>query len=38
MRVFCGLIFKNMLDFVAKIFNLLFVLLKCGNIAPQTNK
>jgi hypothetical protein len=38
MRVFCGLIFKNMLDFAAKIFNILFVLSKSGNIAPQTNK
>jgi acyl carrier protein len=38
MRIFCGLIFKNMLEFEAKIFNILFVLSKSGNIAPQTNK
>jgi hypothetical protein len=38
MSDFWCLNFKNMLDFYAKIFNLLFVLLKCGNIAPQTNK
>jgi len=38
MSDFWSLKFKNMLDFPAKIFNVLFVLLKCGNIAPQTNK